>query len=687
MTMDATRRTVLLAPLLAVTQASPAADMDAAADIVLDDRVALRAVVPRPGLRARTRQENALFVFRPGDARALVAVDTVEGLVVRSAHVPPAQGVWRRVFDGPAEVGWFTREGERDATAAIVAMAGLMQLGAIRQLRWDRTLRYTDTAASRPGAVTLIDVPGVSIDMTGGALAMDNLRVDGTGSGSGFWFGGSCHDCTLRNPTIAWTRRPRRRSRGDGITCKSRPGSAWASRGFRIEGTATIRDAPQAGIIIMGCDRPHVAAAAIERTLADGLHFNACRAPAFGTVRHLDVERWEGDDVGDDAVALVTYAGEASDPAADWKTSTTPWARPELDEWSNTGATGGRVESVHGRANGLRIAGASGVTIDAVSATGKAGAAVVIDSAEEIGRDAAWQYRASRDVRIGAVDAGDCLCAVQVISRHAASDAYRRFGVTVGQVRCSDAATHSVAIERAAGVTLGTVTSERSRHQALFVDTAAAVVIEALRVAGSADHAIILQGKQEGIRIDAVEAADRDILLNASTGSASDVVLGTVTCRSFQAVGPINGLSINTLRCAGGTARFQADPSREGGTSRIRRVRLGTLAVLRPILPAVVFADVESLAIASLTVGELPGAGTAPADRRVVVLDRIVDANVHYTLAEDRPALTALALGGGVGSYVSRRVRVALTSPGEPRLLVQEGVSAPREVQISRVRQ
>lgn len=123
--MNTTRRTELIGLPLITALGARSLPIDEAVD-----RAALRALPSRPGVQVRLRSEGATFAFRGGDARALVAADTVEGMFVRSDTVPPVDGAWVRIFDGPAEVGWFAR-GMGDDTAAIHALAALFRIGAI----------------------------------------------------------------------------------------------------------------------------------------------------------------------------------------------------------------------------------------------------------------------------------------------------------------------------------------------------------------------------------------------------------------------------------------------------------------------------------------------------------------------------------------------------------------------------
>lgn len=651
------------------------------------DRAALRQAPAEPGSVGVIGGDR--FVFRTGNFADAVVRDRLSALFLASDRVPVTRGAWVRDYTGPAAIGWFDvdetgMDGVADDSRAIEVIVDLIQAGHLKQLRWDRTLRHTGRGR-QPGAVTLIDVQSVLIDMTGGQLLMDNLSPRGEGSGSAFWWGGSCHDCTMRNPNIRWARRPQRRSRGDGITVKSQPRPGVASRLFRIEGEARIAWTPQAGIIFMGCDQPSVEAATLDGTLADGLHFNACRAPRFGRVERVDTTSERDPDAGDDTVALVTYhganEGSGARPPADWKVSNDPWSRAELDEWSNGNAVGGRVISTGGRANAVRIAGAINVRLGSIQAEDKrAGSALIVDSAEQLGPDAAWRYRASRNVRIGEIKSKRCETAVQIISRNARGDSFRDFDVQIESVESSQSL-HAAQILSANGLTIGRLISREAAKQAVKITGGQNIRIGTLvsRSAG-AEPALVIEDGAMDVAVLSSDLGGQDALLSGERRALARISVTRCICRNFVARSAIDGLDVDGLTCLDGHGHFEGDPVQKRGVSSIRDIRFKFMTSRNSPGYGFLFSDVIGLNGGRVEIRHPLRAGLR-GEMRAMVLDRASNADLSYDLIATDPRVIALSLGGGRPGRASRNVIIRSgkwqTPKLETTLLVQEGQHRP----------
>ena len=147
---------------------------------------------------------------------------------------------------------------------------------------------------------------------------------------------------------------------------------------------------------MMGVSDITVSGLRVRDTMADGLHFNACR--------RAKVTGFSGTDTGDDGLALVTYYEDAFrfDPASE------TFAFPNLTDWSNSDFTIKDVEIAGGHANGVRLSGVNGVTLSGLTVRGhKSGSGVMIDSATKAS-GAGWFYVASRGVRLDQIVVEHC---------------------------------------------------------------------------------------------------------------------------------------------------------------------------------------------------------------------------------------------------------------------------------------
>lgn len=305
-------------------------------------------------------------------------------------------------------------DGIADDADAIIAAVSAVGPGSTLYFPGGR-YRYARHHPPGGGAIAITGVSDVEITFDPDAeLVMDNVAgATGIGTGHGIVIRGPASNILLRDITIRWAQ-PSRRSVGDGIRIVGQPTGVGTSaggagvdapvRGVTLTG-CSIRSSPQAGVIMMGVSDIDVAGLRVQESRGDGLHFNACR--------QARIDDYTATDTGDDGLALVTYYSE--EPAFDSAAET--FSFPELTEWSNTDFTATNVTVQGGRANGVRLAGASGVSITSLSVTGTHfGAGVIVDSASG-GTDTAWEYVASKGIRMNAIAVQDCESGIHVLAR------------------------------------------------------------------------------------------------------------------------------------------------------------------------------------------------------------------------------------------------------------------------------
>jgi hypothetical protein len=276
---------------------------------------------------------------------------------------------------------------------------------------------------------------GVTIAFDNGAeLLMDNLASDGTGTSHGIVVRGPATDISLRGVTVRWASQPAERSMGDGIRIVGYPSdSAGVPAGWtgsagtmsRVElRDCMIQSSPQAGVIMMGVSDVTVSGLRVRDTLADGLHFNACRRG--------QITDYVATDTGDDGLALVTYY--TPDDAFDNDAET--FSLSKLTGWSNADLNINNVTVNGGKANGVRISGVNRSTLTGTSVRGvRNGAGLIVDSAA-IDSDADWEYLASRGVRVQDLTVDDSDSGLHVLARPMGStdDRFSNFEVDVSGV-------------------------------------------------------------------------------------------------------------------------------------------------------------------------------------------------------------------------------------------------------------
>ena len=305
-------------------------------------------------------------------------------------------------------------DGTTDDSGAIVAATAALKSGQTLYFP-SGSYRFAQQRPMDRAAVVISGISDVAVEFGRNAeLLMDNLD-GGLGTGHGILVRGPASRITLRNLRIRWGTQPARRSFGDGIRVvgfpaeNARPPAGWTGSTGSVTDVrildCEVRSSPQAGVIMMGVSGIKIDGLSVHDTLADGLHLNACRRGTIHNHRAFNT--------GDDGLALVTY--HANDFSYNNVAQT--FSFPRLNEWSDADFTITNVKVVGGGANGVRLAGADGVSIRWLTVSGKrSGAGVIVDSAAP-GVDAGWFYVASRGVRLNRVRVDDCEMGLHLLAR------------------------------------------------------------------------------------------------------------------------------------------------------------------------------------------------------------------------------------------------------------------------------
>lgn len=308
--------------------------------------------------------------------------------------------------------------------------------------------RFTQRHPAGGAAISIVGISDVSIDFdTGAELLMDNLDDNGAGTSHGIVLRGPLERVSLHNVAVRWASQPALRSMGDGIRVvgyasdTSAVPDGWTGPGRPVSwvtlSDCRVESSPQAGVIMMGVSAITVDGLHVEYTMADGLHFNACRR---GTV-----ERYSATNTGDDGLALVTYYS----PEARFDSASETFSFPALTEWSNTDFDVTDVHVSGGAANGVRLAGVNRSTVAAVVVDGISnGAGVMVDSASP-DSGAGWHYVASRGVQLDGLTVEDSHTGLHVLARPNGStgDAFSRFDLEVAGVAVNNCLYWSVLVE------------------------------------------------------------------------------------------------------------------------------------------------------------------------------------------------------------------------------------------------
>ena len=253
-------------------------------------------------------------------------------------------------------------------------------------------------------AVVLNGLSNVGVIFDPGAtIWMDNLE-DGLSTSTGISIHGLAEHITIINPTIKWTVRPEERGghsngiRAFGYPSDSGPAEGWLGSSGKISYLTivnpTVHDSGEAGVLLYGCSDVAVYGSNMIDTLADGLHFNACR--------RITVNGHHAHNVEDDGLAFVCYyhaTEKWEDPYIG------PFWQSELDEWCNSGAATG-VSASGERANGFRVQMGRDLAIGDVHVSDKDFGFTLNSAVIGVGND--WQSLASRNVTIDNITVSDC---------------------------------------------------------------------------------------------------------------------------------------------------------------------------------------------------------------------------------------------------------------------------------------
>lgn len=337
-------------------------------------------------------------------------------------------------------------DGTTDDSAAIADAVAALTSGGILQFPAG-VYRFAQQNPAGQAAVSIAGLNDVTVEFAPGAeLLMDNLSSGGAGTSHGIVVRGPASNITLSNVVVRWAAQPSSRSFGDGIRVVGFPSDAPVPGGWTgSQGMASgislsncvVHSSPQAGVIMMGVSDIDVTNLRVENTMADGLHFNACR--------RATISGHSATNAGDDGLALVTYYSEEF--AFDNEAET--FSFPDLTDWSDADFTIRGVTVSGGRANGVRAAGANRVSISGLTVRDKrTGSGVVVDSAAR-GSDADWLYVATRGLTVDQVDVEGCETGIHVLARPtgAADERFSDFDVRVSGANIRNCPSWSVLAE------------------------------------------------------------------------------------------------------------------------------------------------------------------------------------------------------------------------------------------------
>lgn len=363
-------------------------------------------------------------------------------------------------------------DGAADDYAAIHAAAAAATLEARRGAGGYATLEFTQgsyrigSGTGRgvdTGGLQLTDALNVAVVFHSGAeLLIDNLDQRGLGSqGHGVLISGNSSNITLQGVSVRWKVQPSGRSQGDGIrvlgVANVRTGGGPSNISI-IDGQ--VVGAAQAGVIFMGVQDIIVRNLTVRDTLADGLHLNACR--------RITVDRLTSINTGDDGLAFVTYfqpeAPGALSPFG-------PFSSPNHTYSNDCEATLTNIFISGGSADGIRLAGATNVSIDGVQIVAKP-IGVQIDSAVA-GGQIGWTYLASRHISLRNISIRDCGVGLLVHSENVGlaaagyhrdsllNGSYTDFDVSITDVSIANSSQYQLYAENCSGFTVqGLLASE-----------------------------------------------------------------------------------------------------------------------------------------------------------------------------------------------------------------------------------
>ncbi|MBI4975988.1 MAG: hypothetical protein HZC28_00805 [Spirochaetes bacterium] len=363
----------------------------------------------------------------------------------------------------------------------------------------------------------------------GTVLLMDNLSPEnGKGDrGHGIHFEGACRNIVISNVTVRWKTRASSRSKGDGFNFFGYPGDAKSIANVRMI-NCRAEQCPQTGAVLMGCSDVTVDYFHVENNLADGLHFNACR--------RVHVKNHTGISNGDDTLAFVTYYDENG--ITNHYTGG-PYVLPSLGEWNNSGSDAENITAIGGRANGIRISGASNVSISNVRVDGKS-SGIICDSGRKDGSRFSWTYLASRGIHINGLYARRVNTGFFVWNFNEpliGDERFWRYGITANDITAVDCGNDGMHLFRCAGVTVSNVLSVNRR---IRVATAQQCTLDTVNVSNASLGFYandLTKPDKAGLSANDITVSGGDIIVDRY----KNVTLTNIT---------INGKKLSTDECA-----------------------------------------------------------------------------------------------------------------------------------------
>lgn len=296
-------------------------------------------------------------------------------------------------------------DGIADDSAAFKAAQAKMRDGMVLHIpAGTYRIASAPTAALDRAALVLSGLSNIGVYFEPGAvLLMDNL-IDGRSTTSGILVRGKAEHVTIINPTVRWKTRPTERGgQSNGVVAFGYPSDGAPAEGWLgSTGTVshltivnpTVEQSAEAGIYIVGCSDVNVTGSRSIDTLADGLHFNACRRVTVNNHHALNVE--------DDGLAFVNYYH----PTQKWEDGYIgPFWLPALSEWCSSG-TATNVVVNGNRANGFRVQMCQDLAISNVEVTDKDQFFKFTSATLDSGNP--WQSLASRNVVVSDLIGADC---------------------------------------------------------------------------------------------------------------------------------------------------------------------------------------------------------------------------------------------------------------------------------------
>ncbi len=284
----------------------------------------------------------------------------------------------------------------------------------------------------------------------GAEILMDNLHPEvRNGGGHGIVIVGPCRNITLENVRVRWAETPSSRSHGDAFRFEGYPDDAQAIHDVTMS-NCYAEKSPQTGAVFMGVSDVAVNNFRVVDSLADGLHFNACR--------RVDVNTYCGINNGDDALAFVTYYATEFFGARG-----SPFGFPYIGEWSNSDCNVVNVHADGGHADGIRISGSKNINVANVSIKNKWGG-IQLDSAVTSENGAVgWSYFLSQNVNLSNIIVENCQLALIIRSLNVLPDAPGEFwssDISVDNITIRNASELAVDLQGVAGVAISNLRSD-----------------------------------------------------------------------------------------------------------------------------------------------------------------------------------------------------------------------------------